>query len=289
MVDFNSSIYNSKAYQSQSITDPALNREKNNKVSVDDKAGTETGAPFYGKKDQGVVYDKSTILQSMVEDLTPVSSAYGKTVGKPELSEKAQKYYESLKAKFGDMDFVLVSKDMKNAAQQNAASYANPDKMVVLISEEEVEKMASDPNFRSKYEGIIQMAKEGISALKDSFGNNDDVKGYGVQIDDKGNASYFAVVKRANDLQAERIKEGREERRAEAKKEAKEEQQEKLKDITNARNERIREAYGEQEDFGYDIIRASSIDELIENVSAYFGKGDANAGAPLGQSIDFMA
>ena len=41
----------------------------------------------------------------------------GRTVGNPELSEKAAKYYEQLKSKFGNMEFVLVSKDMKEQAQ----------------------------------------------------------------------------------------------------------------------------------------------------------------------------
>ena len=40
----------------------------------------------------------------------------GRTVGNPQLSEKASKYYEQLKAKFGNMEFVLVSKDMKEQA-----------------------------------------------------------------------------------------------------------------------------------------------------------------------------
>ena len=33
----------------------------------------------------------------------------GKTIGDPQLSEKAQKYYEQLKKKFSNMDFILVS------------------------------------------------------------------------------------------------------------------------------------------------------------------------------------
>lgn len=37
----------------------------------------------------------------------------GKTIGNPQLSEKAQKYYEQLKKKFSNMDFILVSADKK--------------------------------------------------------------------------------------------------------------------------------------------------------------------------------
>ena len=44
----------------------------------------------------------------------------GKTIGDPKLSKEAQKYYEKLKKKYGNYDFILVSKDQKANAQANA-------------------------------------------------------------------------------------------------------------------------------------------------------------------------
>ena len=32
---------------------------------------------------------------------------YGKTIGEPKLSDEAAKYYDQLKSKFGNMDFIL--------------------------------------------------------------------------------------------------------------------------------------------------------------------------------------
>ena len=61
---------------------------------------------------------------------------YGKTIGNAKLSEEGAKYYQELKKKYSNMDFILVSKDQKANAQANAASYANGNKMVVLIDEE---------------------------------------------------------------------------------------------------------------------------------------------------------
>ena len=86
------------------------------------------------------------------------NSEYGKTVGKPELTEDGKKYYEELKKKFSNMDFILVSDDMIDQAKANSASFANPTKTVVLISEEKVEKMATDEEYRKQYEGIIKNA-----------------------------------------------------------------------------------------------------------------------------------
>ena len=62
----------------------------------------------------------------------------GKTIGQPKLSETAKKYYEKLKSKYQNMDFILVSNDMKEMEKANAGSFANPQKMVVLIDGEKL-------------------------------------------------------------------------------------------------------------------------------------------------------
>ena len=74
----------------------------------------------------------------------------GKTIGQPKLSENAKKYYEELKSKYQNMDFILVSNDMKEMAKVNAGSFANPQKMVVLIDEEKIERMATDEQYRKQ-------------------------------------------------------------------------------------------------------------------------------------------
>ena len=44
------------------------------------------------------------------------------------------------------------SKDMKETAKANAGQYANANKMVVLIDEEKIERMADDESYRKQYE-----------------------------------------------------------------------------------------------------------------------------------------
>ena len=78
------------------------------------------------------------------------SKVRGKTIGEPELSDKASKYYEDLKKKYSNMDFVLVSRDQKEFAKAQAGKFANPGKMVVLIDEDKIEKMAEDENYRKQ-------------------------------------------------------------------------------------------------------------------------------------------
>ena len=89
------------------------------------------------------------------------SKVRGRTIGNPELSDKAQKYYEQLQKKNPDMDFILVSSDMKETAKAQAGRYANANRTVVLIDEEKVERMAEDENYRKQYEGIISNARGG--------------------------------------------------------------------------------------------------------------------------------
>ena len=55
----------------------------------------------------------------------PTMTGYGTEIGNVELSDKAKDYYNKLKAKFGYMDFILVSKDMKSQVQAYAAAYGN--------------------------------------------------------------------------------------------------------------------------------------------------------------------
>ena len=93
----------------------------------------------------------------------------GKTIGNPKLSEKAARYYEQLKKKFSNMDFILVSEDQKEAAKAQAASYANASRMVVLIDEAKIERMAEDEAYRKQYEGVISGAGSKLLQMKSSL------------------------------------------------------------------------------------------------------------------------
>ena len=147
------------------------------------------------------------------------SKVSGKTIGEPKLSDKAKEYYEKLKKKFSTMDFILVSKDMKETAKANAGQYANANKMVVLIDEEKIERMAEDESYRKQYEGIIANASSQLATMQSRFANGQSgVKAYGIQVNDGGNASFFAVVDKSLSLQKKRIEKKQEENRAERKK-----------------------------------------------------------------------
>lgn len=235
---------------------------------------------------------------------------YGRTIGEPKLSDEGKKYYDELKKKFGGYDFILVSKDQIDNAKSQAARYANPNKPVVLIDEEKIEKMATDKDYREKYESVIAGASSQLSKMKDQLmASGADFKGFGIQVNDGGTASFFAVVGKSQEAQAERIKEKRaqakaahkaadkkaaakraEKRRAEKKEaeklkekkveaektdSAKQDEQEdsNIRDMTPEEiaeyEPRFQEALGKIWEANTTTISASSVDELITKLGDY--------------------
>lgn len=216
----------------------------------------------------------------------------GKTIGKPELSEKAQKYYEQLKKKYGDMEFILVDPKLKQQAEANASAYAGPNKTVVLIDSDKIEQMAEDEEYREKYEGIISNARNQISRLAEqlkSTGAN--VKGFGMKINDGGNASFFAVIDKSQQAQKERIVKKAEEKAEQKKADAKKAEEKRAEKRTEKRAEE-KSKYEKTEKEDTITITASSIDELIRKIDDYVFMDRSNyvetdAEKQMGRNIDF--
>ena len=204
----------------------------------------------------------------------------GRTIGNPKLSEKAAKYYEELKRKYSNMDFILVSEDQKEKARTQAGSYANASKMVVLIDEDKIERMAEDENYCRQYEAIIANAGSGIAQMKSSLeASGTKVKGYGMQVNDGGTATYFAVLQKSSDAQKERIEKKREkaaeEKKAEARRAQKDAQEKRIRDGKNQRDEHAAERVNKTDEASEAdwentvTITASSIEELLKKISDY--------------------
>ena len=201
-----------------------------------------------GKSEKNKDSEKASEAKSLEKSDTTEKAKkadYGKSIGKPSLSEKAAKYYEELKSKYKNLDFILVSEDQKESAKANAGSYANAAKTVVLIDEDKIEKMASDENYRKKYEGIIAGAATGMSQLKarmDASGMSSAIKGFGAQVNDNGTLSYFAVVDKSLTAQKERIAEKQAEKKAEKKADAKKAAKEKLEELRSGKSDEAKES-----------------------------------------------
>ena len=200
------------------------------------------------------------------------------SIGNPKLSDTASKYYEELKAKYGDMEFVLVADDQMETAKEQSSNIASDKSVLVLISESELEEMATNEETRSKNEKLIEDAKAQMpDMLKKLEESGTEVKSFGIEIKD-GTVSYFAVLDKAAAAQKERIEAKQEEKLAEKKADAKDAATEKTKQPSK------------KEDLI--MVSAGSIEELIKKLqsTAYEVMAD-NIQTPqekmVGQSFDF--
>ncbi|MCD7835068.1 MAG: DUF6033 family protein [Lachnospiraceae bacterium] len=224
------------------------------------------------------------------------TGSYGKTIGTPQLSEEAQKYYEELKKKYSNMDFVLVGSEQKEFAKSMAGSFANPYKTVVLIDEEKIERMAVDEEFRAQYEGIISNAQSGLSQLKAQLESSGaKVQGYGMQVNDGGLTSFFAVLKKSSADQKARIEKKNAEKKAEKKAAEKKSAEKKAEEKLEEKRAEADGSMQSWQDYGDTvIITADSIEELMKKIEEYNFNERSNQVQTeeelmVGQNIDYNA
>ncbi|MCI8483654.1 MAG: hypothetical protein HFH41_04860 [Lachnospiraceae bacterium] len=183
-----------------------------------------------------------------------------KEIGKPQLSEKAQKYYDQLQKKFSNMDFILVSADKKDEAQANLSKFASNKSLVVLIDEEKIEKMAEDPAYREKYEKVLRGATTQFAQMKQDLGSNaDSVKTFGMKVNDDGTASFFAVIDKSLASQKKRIEEKSVQKREDKKEAARQEQKKKLEE---SRTDNLK-----KKDEDTVTVTASSWNDLLKKIT----------------------
>ena len=222
-------------------------------------AGNSRTSSGSGTTKAGQAADSSSVKKTRV--------THGKTIGEPKLSESAQKYYEKLKKKYSNLDFILVSSDMKEQAEANAGRYADKNRTVVLIDEEKIERMAADEDYRKQYEGIINNATKQLSQIKDSLGlNAGKVKTYGIKVDDGGNASFFAVIDKSYAAQRDRI-EKKAEQKAADKKKAEKAAEEKRMEEARTQKAKDKDKTGKYDEEDTVTVTADSVEELLKKIN----------------------
>lgn len=280
-----SSVYGMSAYQQAVQT-----------YKTSDAKKVEEGRAALSTSQKEEIKTKTYEPISSASSLVPKASDYGLAIGDVKLSDKAKEYYEKLKSKFGNMEFILVSNDLKSEVQKHAASYGNVNKQVVLIDVDKLEKMANDPSFAKKYEGIIAMAQTKLAEMKNSLASSGaGVKNFGINVDSNGNASYFATLEKSSEAQTKRIEKQREAKaeakKAEKKKAEKEKAKERVEEARQKRHEAA-EKTSEEEDISYHFIESDSVEGLFDKVSifSYNAAVDTVVTAEelnFGQNIDY--
>ena len=245
--------------------------------------------------------NKKTDGTKETDKTTKKSKVSGRTIGDPVLSDKAKKYYEQLKAKYSNMDFILVSPEQKEEAESKKGTYQSSKELIVLIDSDKIEKMAEDEEYRAKYDGILSNATSQLSQMKYSLGSKaDSVSSFGMTFDDNGNASFFAVVDKSLAAQKERIAD-KKEAAAEEKKKAQKKTQEKRAEERKAdradKNKKMDSAdktnsKEKSSDADKVTVSASSWEELLKKIDnvIYESRADSvltKEEKAVGQSFDY--
>lgn len=281
-----SNLYGVSAYQQTNGTwNTKTSSTKNEKTNSAKNADSTTG------KSDNVKTTEFNPIDTKSSLVPTTKAGYGTVIGNVELSDKAKDYYSKLKAKFGNMNFILVSDDMKSRVQANAAAYGNASKQVVLINEEKLEMMANDESFRKKYEGIIAMSQLKLQEAKNSLTSSGaGLKNFGMSVDSNGKATFFATVEKANKKAAEKKQAAKKAAKAKEKKRAEEKAKEKKLEEKRAEEKEADEISNESDDKDYVVIKANSMDELIDKVSAYAYDNSSilsESEKKVGQNFDF--
>lgn len=158
--------------------------------------------------------NRSAVSKTKLED---------RSIGNPKLSDTAKTYYDELQKKFGDAEIYVAGAEMEGSIEDKAQELAGKtNKTVVVVSQEELEKMATDKETRDRLEGAIADAKDQFAALKEKLGDQaEQVENFGVSIDENGQVSFFAVLKKQAAQQKEAAENAKEAKKAEAKEEDK--------------------------------------------------------------------
>lgn len=148
------------------------------------------------------------------------------TVGETQLSEKAQALLKKLRETYGDMDF-FAADFSKGDNAKDILSKAGKE-FSVILTVEELEKMASDEKYEKEYMEKVQGARRMSEQISKEYGAisvsgeaaRTKVNKIGISINEDGTTTFFAELEKASQQQRERIESAREEKLAERKNQA---------------------------------------------------------------------
>ena len=131
------------------------------------------------------------------------------------LSDKAKNFLENLRKKYGDYDFV-ISNDL-DAAQ----TVGGTKEYSVMLTVDELEKMADDDEYAAKVMGQVKDATDTLKDLSEKdLGEGVQFSQLSISFDDNGNQKLFASIEKMSADQKERLDAAREKRAEQQKADA---------------------------------------------------------------------
>lgn len=199
-----------------------------------------------------------------------------------QLSDGAVKLLNELKKTYGNMDFIVADYE----TDEEAASYLSRGRAQysVLITPDELEKMAADENAKNENLKVLDDAISKLDEMKKQLGEKgQEVSRLGISISNDGEISYFAELEKVSAKQRERIEEKRESNREELKEEMKKQAREKLDELRG----RGPASGSGREPVKRTTVYASSVEELAEKIGQVDWSQIADDTIMSGKRFDF--
>lgn len=133
-----------------------------------------------------------------------------------ELSRNAKNLLKELQQKYSNMDFIVGDFE----TEEEAAAYLDrgTKDYSVLMSAEELEKMANDEDAKKEGMDKIESARNQLAYLQTQLKESgEDVKKLGVTFEKDGTTTLFASLEKASEQQKERLEEAKEAKAADKK------------------------------------------------------------------------
>lgn len=232
---------------------------------------------------QNSYYDKPQASKTGAPAATEPKSAKSSEQKKVQLSDGAVKLLNELKKTYGNMDFIVADYE----TDEEAASYLSRGRAQysVLLTPDELEKMAADENAKNENLKILDDAISKLEEMKKQLGEKgQEISRLGVSIGDDGEISFFAELEKVSAKQRERIEEKRESNREELKEEMKKLAKEKLDELRGIGPA----SRPSMESVKRTTVRASSVEELAEKISQVDWSQIANDTVLKGNRFDYM-
>ena len=162
------------------------------------------------------------------------------------------------------MDFIIADYETDEEAERYLAR--GTGEYSVLLTPEELEKMAADETYKKQNLSILDEAVSKLGEMKTQLGDKEhEVSRIGIAIDSEGKISYFTELEKVNEKQRERIEKKREKSRDESRVESREKSKRTM-------------------------VRADSVEALLERIEEVDWSAVKEEEKQLqGHKIDFMA
>lgn len=227
-------------------------------------------------------YDRSQAGKTETATASEAKGTKASKQAKVQLSDDAVKLLKELKKTYGNTDFIVADYE----TDEEAAAYLSRGRSPysVLITPDELEKMAADEKVKNENLKILDDAFAKLDQIKEQLGEkSQEVSRVGISIGNDGEVSYFAELEKVSEKQRERIEEQRESNREKSREEMKEMARKKMDELTG----KGPASMPGREPLKRTTVQASSVEELLDKIGQVDWNEVPDDIIPSGHRFDF--